>query len=337
MSENSERPDTGKLPKAELHCHIEGAVRPALALEQARKYGVDASGVIDGEGGYRWHDFTSFLAVYNFITDLFRTPEDYALLAEDHYRNLAAQNCLYGEIFISPENADRIDCAYQTLIEAIAEGYYRARQVISVEGRFIIVGERHLGVEAVENAARLAVSHRHPLVTGFGMAGDERSGRQADFTRAFAIAGEGGLALTVHAGELCGADSVRGALDHLGITRIGHGVRAAEDPSLITRLAEEQIVLEICPASNIALGVYPDFNAHPFVVFDRAGCVVTLNSDDPPHFHSSISHEYEIAAEAFGYDAAALLRFTKNALRASFTDGDTRNRLLEKCAGGGVR
>ena len=319
------------MPKAELHCHIEGAAEPALVLAQAEKYGVDATPHVDIHKGYLWTDFTSFLKSYDFAASLFRSPEDYVLLSEFHYLKLASQNALYGEIFASPDHAARIGCSYTTLIEAIAEGIYRAREATGIEGRIVVTGVRHVGAEAVEQAARLTVAHPHPLVTGFGMAGDERMGRMADFKRAFDIARDGGLHLTVHAGEFGGADSVRDALDHLKVSRIGHGVRSIEDPDLVRRLADEAIVLEICPASNVVLEVYKDLASHPFPLLEKAGCVVTLSSDDPPHFHTSLENEYEIAATYFGYGREELLKITMNSLEAAFVDGDTRKVLLEKC------
>lgn len=318
------------IPKAELHCHIEGAALPQLVLQQAQRYGADASHFVDLVHGYLWQDFTSFLKAYDFAASLFRTPEDYVLLAKTHYLALAAQNVIYGEVFASPDHAERIGCSYASLIDAIAEGIRVAREQTGIEGRIIVTGVRHVGVEAVEKAARLTVSHPHPLVTGFGMAGDERMGVPADFARAFDIARDGGLSLTVHAGEFGGADSVREALDHLKVSRIGHGVRAIEDADLVRRIAEEGIVLEACPGSNVALGVYRDFAAHSFPVLEKAGCRMTINSDDPPHFHTSMNREYAIAHEEFGYDSSQLAGFTRTALQAAFVDGDTRARLLEK-------
>ena len=320
------------LPKAELHCHIEGAAKPDLVLAQAKLYDVDASPFVNLTHGYLWKDFTSFLAAYDFAASLFRKPEDYIRLSEAHFTSLASQNCIYGEIFASPEHAARIGCSYITLIEAISEGISLAKSATGIEGRIIVTGVRHVGAEAVEEAARLTVKNPHPMVTGFGMAGDERMGRITDFVRAFDIARDGGLELTAHAGEFGGADSVCEALDHLKISRIGHGVRAVEDTDLVKRLAQEQVVLEICPASNIMLNVFPSFDQHSFPALEKAGCVVTLNSDDPPHFHTTLTREYEIAAEHFCYDRENLLRFTKNAINAAFVDGDTRNRLLEKLA-----
>ena len=318
------------VPKAELHCHIEGAASPELVMQQGERYGVDTSAFIDPGKGYIWTDFTSFLEAYDSAAALFRSADDYILLTEDHYLGLAAQNCIYAEVFASPDHAARIGCSYTELIEAIATGIRNARASTGIEGRVIAVGLRHEGPERVEATARLVADHPHPMVTGFGMAGDERMYRQTDFARAFRIAGEAGLGLTVHAGELCGAESVRDALDHLGVSRVGHGVRAIEDAELVRRLAEEGTVLEICPASNIVLDVFSSYANHPFRKLEEAGCRVTLNSDDPPHFHSSLANEYRIAVEEFGYQPQDLMRFTKIAIEAAFVDGDTRTRLLEK-------
>ena len=324
------------IPKAELHCHIEGAAEPLLALAQAAKYGVDLSDRVDPNRGYLWADFTSFLETYDLVASLFRTPEDYVLLAEAHYLNLARQNCIYAEIFISPEHAERIGCSYRTLVAAIAEGMENARTATGIEGRMIVTGIRHAGVDAVEEAAQLAIDHPHPLVTGFGMAGDERTGHPSDFTRAFDIARDGGLGITCHAGEFGGADSVEAVLDYLRPERIGHGVRAIENPALVRRLAESGTVLEVCPVSNLVLGVFASIEAHPLRQLVEAGCRVTLNSDDPPHFHTTLENEYAVACGDFGFDGAALAGFTRTAIEAAFVDGDTRKHLLEKCAAGAI-
>ncbi len=321
------------LIKAELHCHIEGAAHPELVLNQARKYNVDVSGIISAENEYIWHDFTSFLAAYDLSASLFRSPEDYHDLADDVFSRMADDGCIYGEIFASPDHAARIGCTYLELINAIAAGIETAHTANGIEGRIIVVGIRHEGADSVEKTARDVLENPHPLVTGFGIAGDERIGEHKDFARAFDIAREAGLGLTGHAGELCGAESVRQAIDHWGISRIGHGVRAIEDPDLVKRIADEGIVLEACPGSNIALEVFPDFASHPFPALDKAGCKLTLNSDDPPYFHTSIGREYEIAEEYFGYHPTDLNRFTRTAIEAAFVDGDTRSRLLEKCGG----
>ncbi|MBL8580812.1 MAG: adenosine deaminase, partial [Rhizobiaceae bacterium] len=277
--------------KAELHCHIEGAAAPDLVLKQAAKYGADASPFISG-GAFVWHDFTSFLAAYDFAADLFRSEEDYARLADHYLTSLARDGAIYSEIFVSPDHAHKAGLSPQAYVGALGEGIERARAKTGIEGRMIVVGIRHFGADAVVQAARFAARCRHPLVVGFGMAGEERFGEMEDYVRAFELAREAGLGITVHAGELAGWQSVRDALDHIRPARIGHGVRAIENPDLVARLAEEGVVLECCPGSNIALGLFGGFKEHPFPRLRDAGCKVTLNSDDPPYFETSIKREY---------------------------------------------
>lgn len=316
-------------PKAELHCHIEGAAAPELVVAQARKYGADTSAFIEGDR-FVWHDFTSFLGAYDAASSLFRTEEDYAVLAEHYLTSLAQADAIYSEIFVSPDHAAAAGLSTEAYLGGLAEGIRRAHDRTGIAGRMIVIGVRHFGAEAVEAAARCAVTCGEPLVTGFGMAGEERYGRAADYVRAFDIAREAGLGITVHAGELAGADSVRSALDHFRPARIGHGVRAIEDRDLVLRLAEERIVLETCAGSNIALGVFADFASHPFARLKAAGCRLTLNSDDPPYFNTSLDNEYRIAREHFGCGERDLMELTRTAVEAAFVDEETRTRLLAK-------
>lgn len=318
---------TLNVKKAELHCHIEGAASPALVKAQARKYGADVSTFI-ADDHYVWSDFTEFLAAYDGAAALFRSEEDYALLARTYLEGIAAQNAIYAEIFVSPDHAAAAGLTAEAYLNGLGEGIEAARSATGIECRMIIVGVRHLGAEKVEAAARLAATRPHSLITGFGMAGEERFGRVADFTRAFDIAREAGLGITIHAGELAGPESVRDALDHVRPSRIGHGVRASEDPDLVKRLADEGVVLEVCPGSNLALNVYPDITSHPFDALRREGVKVTLSSDDPPHFHSSIGHEYQLVADAWGYTSVEMTGFTKTSIEAAFVDEPTREILL---------
>ncbi len=315
--------------KAEIHCHIEGAAQPRLVQRLARKYAVDLNDIIR-DGRYIWSDFTTFLSCYDRASSVFREPEDYRLLTYDVFSRMADDGVIYGEVFSSPDHAAQMGISYTDLVEAMAAGIEDARQETGIEGRNIVTCVRHLGPEAAEGVADLVVSNPHPSVTGFGMGGDERAFDVEDFGSAFAIASDAGLGLTAHAGEFAGPDSVRNALDHLGISRVGHGVRAAEDPLLVERIVEEGIVLETCAGSNIALGVYPDFARHPLRNLYDAGVVVTLNSDDPPFFNTSIAREYEIAAKHFAFDDAALLQATQAAVEAAFVDEKTRTRLLKR-------
>jgi len=326
--------DDGMILKAELHCHIEGAAAPDLVVSQARKYGKDPSPYIQ-DGSFVWHDFTSFLAAYDFASDLFRTEEDYVRLAEHYLTSLARDGAIYSEVFTSPDHAKKAGLSPKAYTDALGEGMARAKAKTGIEGRMIVTGVRHVGVEAIEQAARFAARCGHPLVTGFGVAGDERIGDFEDYVRAFEIAREAGLGITIHAGELMGWESVKAALDHIRPSRIGHGVRAVENPDLVRRIAAEGVVLECCPGSNIALKVFDSFADHPFPALRDAGCKVTLNSDDPPYFWTSLKREYDIATEHFAMNDKALAGVTRTAIEAAFVDRKTKAALLARVNGGG--
>ena len=199
-----------------------------------------------------------------------------------------------------------------------------AEQESGVIARIIISCVRHLGPEHAVEVARLAARHPHHRVRGFGMGGDERLHAPRDFAPAFAIAGEAGLGLTAHAAELAGPDSIRAALAALGISRLGHGVRAGEDPALLAELKDRAITLELCPSSNVALGLFADIAAHPVARYARAGLMATLSTDDPPYFGASIGGEYAKVAAAHGMSREEMLGFTRNSLAAAFVDEATR-------------
>jgi adenosine deaminase len=315
--------------KAEIHCHIEGAAPPALAARQAKKYGIDPSTFLN-DGSYLWSDFSEFLVSYDRVAALFKTDEDYALLTETYLTELAGVKTIYSEIIVSPDQGDRIGLGADSYLAGISEGIRCAREKTGIEARIIVTGERHFGPDSVIAAAEYAARSDNPLVTGFNMAGEERMGRVADYARAFDIAREAGLGLTIHAGEVCGAFSVADALDLVRPSRIGHGVRAIEDRELVARLAELGTVLEVCPGSNIALKVYRNFEQHPLRQLKEAGVRVCLNSDDPPFFHTSLAREYEIASQRMGFADAEINAMTRTALEAAFVDEDARARLLQR-------
>lgn len=318
------------VPKAELHVHVEGAAAPALVQRLAARHGISLDGLFDARGRYAWHDFTSFLAAYDRAASVFRTPEDYADLAETYLKSLAADGAIYAELMISPDHAAGAGLSYRDYVAGLAEGIVRARNATGIEARMIAIGVRHFGARSVEQVARQVIEAPHPLVTGFGLAGDERQGHPANFARAFRMAGEAGLGLTAHAGEAAGPESVTATLDFLRVRRIGHGVRAIEDPAVVRRLVEDEIVLEVCPGSNLALGLYSALRFHPVNLLRRAGCRITLNSDDPPFFRASLAREYHACATTFGWKPADLLAITRQAVRAAFCDGATRARLMAR-------
>ena len=233
-------------------------------------------------------------------------------------------------MFISPDHAREAGLSPEAYVNGLGEGICRATESHGIEGRLIVTCLRHSDAESAVEVARFAARRSHPAITGFGMGGDERMGSHADFARAFDIARDAGLGITTHAGELVGPESVRDAIDHVRPTRIGHGVRAIEDPALVEQLADQGIVLEVCPGSNVSLSVFRDFGDHPFAALREAGVKVTLNSDDPPYFGTSLGAEYAIAQEVFGMSDAELVETTRTALEAAFVDEETRSRLLAK-------
>lgn len=320
---------THHLLKAEIHCHIEGAAPPALSLRQAEKYGVDVSGFVQGDT-YIWRDFAEFIQCYDKVASLFRSEEDYALLTESYLMELAEIGTIYSEIIVSPDHGDRIGLGADAYLAGITDGILSAKANSGIEARIIVTGERHFGPERVIAAADYAARSHNPLVTGFNMAGEERMGRVADYARAFDIARDAGLGLTIHAGEVCGAFSVSDALDLVKPSRIGHGVRSIEDPALLQRLAEEGIVLEVCPGSNVALNVFADFESHPLRQLKDAGIRLCINSDDPPFFKTSLKREYELASGIMGFSDAEIDAMTRTALEAAFVDEGTRRALLSR-------
>lgn len=320
---------TTKLLKAEIHCHLEGAAPPALVAKQAEKYGIDSSPFLR-DGAYVWSDFAEFIRCYDAVAAVFRTEEDYALLTETYLTELAAVDTIYSELIISPDHGDRIGLGADAYLAGVVAGIEAANEKTGIEARIIVTGERHFGPDKVVAAAEYAARVKHPLITGFNMAGEERMGRVADYARAFDIARDAGLGLTIHAGEVCGAFSVSDALDLVKPSRIGHGVRSIEDAVLVERLVETGTVLEVCPGSNIALNVYPDFESHPLRRLKEAGVRVCISSDDPPFFHTSLQREYDLAAGVFGFSKPEIDQLTRTSLEAAFVDEPTRAALLAR-------
>ncbi len=319
------------IPKAELHVHLEGTAKPELVQRLAARNGLALpSGLLHDHETFAWRDFPDFLKTYDLAASAIRTAQDYRDVVLTYLSDCAAEGAVYVELIASPDHARAVGLTEEEHRAGIFQGIDDARAAHEIEGRVLVSVVRHLGVEAAERTAAEAAAMAHPYVVGFNMAGDEAGFPPPPFTRAFEIAHDAGLGCTVHAGEHAGPESVRQALALPGVTRLSHGVRAVEEPELVRRLADGGIALEVCPTSNVALGVYPDYAAHPFGALRAAGVAVTLGSDDPPYFGASIGGEYGVAAEHFGLDDAALLELTRTALRASFADDDLKQELLER-------
>ena len=220
--------------KAELHVHVEGAASPDLVRRIAARNGIRVpDGVIGDDGKFVWKDFLDFLNTYDAATSVIRTGEDYRDIVYEYLVACAAEGAIYVELTASADHAADVGLSDEEHLAALAQGIDDARDETGIEGRIVMSCVRHFGPEKAREVARRTVEGPHPYVTGFGMGGDEAGFPPEDFADAFAIAREAGLGLTVHAGEWAGPESVRGGLA-LGVSRIGHGVRASEDPGART-------------------------------------------------------------------------------------------------------
>lgn len=309
------------VPKAELHVHLEGTARPDLIRRLAVRNGVALpDGLLEDDETFRWTDFHNFLKTYDLAASVIRTAEDYRDVVFAYLVACAAEGTRYVELIASPDHARAGGLTEAEHRAGIFQGIDDARAQTGIEGRVIVSIVRNFGVPAAERVALEAAAMPHEYVVGFNLAGDEAGFPAQAFTRAFAIAHDAGLGCSCHAGEHAGPESVRQALALPGVVRLSHGVRAVEDPLLVRELGERQIVLEVCPTSNVALGVYGSYAAHPLRALLDAGVPVTLNSDDPPYFGTTIGHEYAVARDHFSLDEAALERITRTAFDAAFAD-----------------
>ncbi|TBN43649.1 adenosine deaminase [Paracoccus subflavus] len=317
------------MKKIELHLHLEGAAPPDFIRGLAAEKGADLSGVFDERGAYAYDGFDGFLRCYEAATSVLRTPRDYARLLEEVLERSAEQGVAYTELFVSPEFCGGGDLsAWRDYLAAMTEVADKARRQ-GIDSRAILTIIRHFGADRARKTAICAAETAGTWVTGFGMGGAEAVGRATDYDWSFDCAREAGLGLTCHAGEWGGPDSIRDALV-LGCTRIGHGVRAIEDPALVRDLIDKDITLEVCPGSNVALGVYPSWRAHPITRLAEAGVRVTVSTDDPPFFHTTMRREYDRLAETFAWGDTEFGQINRWAADAAFCDETTRDRLLKE-------
>ncbi|WP_299651602.1 adenosine deaminase [uncultured Jannaschia sp.] len=315
-------------PKIELHLHLEGAAPPDFVRRLADEKRVNLSRVFDERGAYSYKDFEGFLRTYEAATQVLRTPEDYARLTREVLERSRDQGVIYTEIFLSPDFCGGRDLsAWREYLGAIEEA---ASAVDGIAMRGIVTCIRHFGPDKARQTARCAAETAGAFVTGFGMGGNEAMGTARDFAWAFDCAREAGLGLTSHAGEFGRPASVRDTLDHLRVSRVGHGVRAIEDPALVERLAREGIVLEVCPGSNVALGLYAKIEAHPVERLLAAGVDITVSTDDPPFFHTTMRDEYDALERVFGWGEDHFRVINQTAARAAFCDAATREDLLKR-------
>ena len=320
------------LPKVELHVHLEGAMRPAVLLELARRNGIELP-ANDEAGLKRWFrftDFEHFVQVYLACSRALRRPEDFKLLTLDFLAEQAYQNVVYTEAHFTISthlaNGANGDEVLAAMAEAIAEGERR----YGVTLRLIPDIVRNVGLPPADLTLEWALAGRRSgVVVALGLSGSESRFPTEPFAEHFAAAGREGLHRVAHAGETAGPESIRTALAVCGAERIGHGVRSVDDPALLDELRAAQIPLEVCPSSNVCLGVVPDYASHPFDRLYRAGLALSVNSDDPAFFNTNLTRELLRLHQTFGYSPAELAGLSLAALRHAFLPADRREEMEE--------
>jgi adenosine deaminase len=314
------------LPKVQLHCHLEGTLRPERFRELAAHHGVDigARGMGPLDETYRFGTFGEFLLLFRDVCAVLRTPADFAALAADYAADAAAQNVRYAEIFVSPSvwtwfhHSLDVEATFAAMRAALDVAQRRS----GIEVAFICDLTRNFGAQRALETARTALAVRSYGVIGIGLGGDEAKWPAELFVEAYDFARAADLHTVVHAGEAAGAHSVRAAVERLGAERIGHGVRAIEDRAVIELLVEKGIPLEVCPTSNRLTGAAPLHLPHPMAELDAAGVRITIDADDPALFGTTLVDEYVEVERTLG--EAAVERFAANAVDASFASAERK-------------
>lgn len=329
------------LPKVELHLHLEGSVQPETLRELSRHKSLLRREVGNWVSerrrqSFRYGNFQSFLKAFGVVTLLLKTPEDYALVTTRLMEWLKTQNVKYAEVIFSAGVVLWKKQSVEAVFEAISAAASEAEARLGVRIRWIMDAIRHFGVEHVREVLGWAIRYRERGVVAFGIGGDEERGPAELFTDIYREAREAGLRLTAHAGEAVGPESIRKAVELLGAERIGHGLTAIQDPSVMALLRERRIPLEVCPTSNVATGLIARFEDHPLPRFLDGGLVVTLNSDDPAMFGTSLENEFLQTAEVFSLARSQIVQLSENAINAAFMpEEEKRERLRElSCAPG---
>lgn len=321
-----------RLPKAELHLHLEGTVIPETLVELSRRHDSAPLDIEQAQAIYRYTDFTGFLLAFKAVTERLRTPEDYALIAYRMLERLARQGVVHAEAYVA---VGVIHYWGRGEVEPLFEGMERARtraeQEFGITAYWIFDAVRQFGVEKAAPVFRQAAEMRrsYPSIIGIGIGGDERHTGAEHFRTLYAEARDAGLRLTAHAGESVGPEGIWGALN-IGAERIGHGLSAIHDTELMGILAERQVPIEVCISSNVRTGCCAGFTNHPVRRYFDSGLMITLNSDDPAMFGSDLEDEYRIAQDDFGFSKEHLRELAANSIEASFLPPDRKVDLLHQ-------
>jgi aminodeoxyfutalosine deaminase len=327
------------LPKAELHVHHVGSASARIVSELAIRHpGRVPADPEQLRSFFEFRDFAHFVDVYLAVVDLVRTPEDVRLLTYEVAREMALeQQVRYAELTctpytsVLPHDPDR-GMPIEAYTEAIEDARVAAERDFGIVLRWIYDIPGEFGLPAADETLRIALDHRVDALVGFGLGGPEIGVPRPQFQPHFDTARAAGLHSVPHAGETTGPGTVWDAVRLLGAERIGHGTTSAQDPELLAHLAEAGIPLEVCPSSNVATRAVASLAEHPLRAFVDAGVTVTINSDDPPMFGTTLNREYAIAADLLDLDEAGVADLARAAVEASFASPEVRASLAAEIA-----
>jgi aminodeoxyfutalosine deaminase len=315
-----------QLPKAELHLHLEGAVEPQTLLELRQRHG-DRATLAETEALYKYTDFQSFLMAFKEVSAHLRGADDYELITYRLMQRLKEENILHAEVYVAVGVNLYRKQDFATIFEGLDRGRARGIRDFGVSLLWIFDATRQFGAEAAQQVFEMAVRYQDRHVVGVGIGGDEAKAPPELFRSVYGYAEDNGLRLTAHAGETSTPESIWGALN-LHAERIGHGIAAAQDADLIEEFAYRQIPVEICLSSNLRTGVCKAIAEHPAKSFFDHGVMITLNTDDPALFGTTLSREYQLAQESFGFTDEHLRELARNSFEASFLPADKKLELL---------
>ena len=310
------------LPKAELHLHLEGSIDPPTVLELKQRHGKKGT-LAEVEELYRYKDFTGFLMAFKTVTEELQTPEDYELITYRLMEKLKADNVLHAEVYVSVGVCLWRKQDFDSIFKGLERGRERGEREFGISLLWIFDAVRQFGADKAQQVAELAAHYKDSSVVGFGIGGDERQAAPELFRDVYTYAAKNGLRLTAHAGETAGPGSVWGALN-LPAERIGHGFTASQDSELVEALSTRQIPVEICITSNLRTGICSTITEHPVRNYFDQGVMVTLNTDDPAMFGTSLNREYQLAQETFGFTDEHLRELARNSFEASFLPAEKK-------------
>ncbi|MBC8162347.1 MAG: adenosine deaminase [Roseiflexaceae bacterium] len=314
------------MPKVETHLHLEGSIQPATLLEIARRNQVEipARDVAGVEQLFKYQSFHEFLTVFMALARVLVRGEDFEQIAYELGHHLADQQVRYAEVMISPRQHSYRGIDLNEVVQGAAAGFAKAQRERGIGVNLAFDYGRQFGTEEAWPLLECAIGNQHNTLVAWSIGGDERHFPPEPFAELFAAAKQAGLHVMAHAGEVVGPASVWGAVDVLGAERIGHGVRSVDDPALLTHLRERGVVLDVCPTSNLRTGAVASLAAHPFRRLFNAGLTLTVNTDDPVFFATTLNDEYRLLAGSFGFTAEELTTLALNAAHASFLPDEQR-------------